>query len=66
MRSGVPKDFEELIVTPDDTKWFETFKTPIFDESNNVVGTTGFLRDISERKKLKRLKRSLSQWSVMS
>jgi PAS domain S-box-containing protein len=56
MKTGVQKSIEELIVTPEGTKWFETFKTPIFDENNKVIGTTGFSRDISERKKIEQMK----------
>jgi len=31
--------------------WTETFKTPVIDENGNVLGTTGFARDITGRKK---------------
>ncbi len=34
-----------------DNKWHETFKSPIFDENNKVVGITGISLEISERKK---------------
>ena len=30
--------------------WSETFKTPIIDSSGNVLGTTGYALDITERK----------------
>ena len=30
--------------------WFETFKSPIFNNRDEVTGTAGFARDISERK----------------
>lgn len=33
------------------THWVETFKTPIIDKQGNVLGTVGFARDITERKK---------------
>ena len=32
--------------------WVSTFKTPVFDEKGNVVGTTGLARDITERRRL--------------
>lgn len=32
--------------------WVETFKTPIIDKHGNVLGTTGFARDITERKNI--------------
>ena len=31
------------------TKWSETFKTPIFDSQNIIVGVTGISRDITQR-----------------
>ncbi len=30
--------------------WLETFKAPVIDEDDTVLGTVGFARDISERK----------------
>nr|MBP7687395.1 PAS domain-containing protein [Thermoflexales bacterium] len=41
---------EEPIVEHGQTQWFETVKTPILDEAGRVLGTTGFARDITERK----------------
>jgi diguanylate cyclase (GGDEF)-like protein/PAS domain S-box-containing protein len=32
--------------------WVETFKMPIIGKNNNVLGTTGFARDITERKQM--------------
>lgn len=43
--------FEERIEDSSETAWFETFKTPIFNEIGDVVGTAGSARDITERKK---------------
>jgi len=51
MKSGKPYTVEELISEKGAVKWFETFKAPIFDEQGRIVGTTGYSRDISERKK---------------
>lgn len=31
-------------------QWIETIKTPIFNEAEDVIGTTGIARDITERK----------------
>ncbi|MBN1599440.1 MAG: PAS domain S-box protein [Bacteroidales bacterium] len=33
-----------------DGKWFETFKAPIFDSNNNVIGITGIALEITKRK----------------
>ncbi|NLX01205.1 MAG: PAS domain S-box protein [Syntrophomonadaceae bacterium] len=32
--------------------WFSTFKTPVFDQEGNVIGTTGISRDITESRRL--------------
>ena len=42
---------EELVFDRGETKWFETFKTPIFDKNREVIGTSGYARDITERKR---------------
>jgi len=34
-----------------DLAWFETIKTPLFNDQGKVVGTTGLARDITERKR---------------
>lgn len=47
-RHTVPS--EELITGPEGAKWHETFKSPVFDNKGNVVGTVGLSRDMTERK----------------
>jgi len=44
------KRFEETIFDRGQAKWFETFKTPVFDEAGNVIGSAGYAQDITERK----------------
>lgn len=57
METGKQISTEEQIASADGTyKWYETFKTPVFDENNNVVGTAGFARDITEQKEVERMK----------
>ena len=41
---------EEPICDGGVTKWFETFKNPVVDEKGEVIGTTGFARDVTDRK----------------
>ena len=51
MQSGKRRLIEEQLVDKDgNTLWIETVKTPIFDESNQVIGTTGIAHNITERK----------------
>lgn len=50
MKGGKPRSIVEPIFDKGETKWFETFKTPIFNKQGVVIGTTGYSRDISERK----------------
>jgi PAS domain S-box-containing protein len=46
------KHIEEAAFNGNDTFWVETFKTPIIDANDKVLGTVGFANDITERKKL--------------
>ncbi len=41
---------DELIEGLDGARWHEAYKTPIYNDKNEVVGTTGFARDITESK----------------
>jgi PAS domain S-box-containing protein len=50
INSREPIKAEELIIDNHKETWFETFKTPIISELGNVIGTTGYSFDISERK----------------
>jgi PAS domain S-box-containing protein len=51
MRSGKPCMVEEPISDKGEVRWFETFKAPITDNQGTVIGTTGYSRDITERKR---------------
>lgn len=50
MQSRSQKIIEEPIATEEGVKWFEAFKTPIINEKNEVVGTTGVAKDITDRR----------------
>ncbi|HPO48906.1 MAG TPA: PAS domain S-box protein, partial [Spirochaetota bacterium] len=52
MRNKMKKNVEETVNDEGDRKWFETYKAPRFDENGNVIGTVGYSRDISDRKKM--------------
>ena len=51
MKSGQSCAVEEPISDQGEVKWFETFKTPVRDEHGRVIGTTGYSRDITARKR---------------
>lgn len=55
------KVVEEPILEGDRTHWFETFKSPIVNEQGEVIGTVGYSRDISERKRAEEDRRKLEQ-----
>ena len=57
MESKQPCIVEEHISDRGERKWFETFKAPIVDKHGAVIGTTGYSRDISERRKAEELLR---------
>jgi two-component system sensor histidine kinase/response regulator len=50
METGITSILEEAIFDKGETKWFETFKSPVLDGQGTVLGTTGYARDITERK----------------
>lgn len=56
MQSGQQTNIEEKILGINGIQWYETFKTPVFDEEGQIIGTTGFSRDITERKEVDRIK----------
>ncbi|MDB2562922.1 EAL domain-containing protein, partial [Sulfurimonas sp.] len=48
--SGKPKNVEEELQNKDERIWIETYKSPV-SLGANVIGTVGYARDITERKK---------------
>jgi PAS domain S-box-containing protein len=52
MRSRQQMRFEDAISEGKTTRWIESFKTPVIDKKGNLLGITGFARDITERKQV--------------
>ncbi len=50
MAARQQKHVEESAFDGKNTHWVETFKTPIIDVHDNVLGTVGFAMDVTERK----------------
>ncbi|MGA2227031.1 MAG: PAS domain S-box protein, partial [Syntrophobacteraceae bacterium] len=50
LTKGAPIALEETICDQGEIKWFETFKTPVLNEDGQILGTSGYARDITERK----------------
>ncbi len=50
MRTGLQECYEDFIRTGNERKWSETYKSPIFDENGNIIGTTGLSRDVTDNK----------------
>ncbi len=62
MRTGKKKRLEEPLVTKNgNLVWVETIKSPIFNDRNEVVGTTGIARDITERRQMEETLRQVSR-----
>lgn len=60
MRSGKRKVLEERLADKEGkVQWIETIKTPIYNEKNEIVGTTGIARDITERKQVQERQREV-------
>ena len=52
MTSRQQMRIEESISEVGGVHWMEIFRTPVVDESGKVLGTTGFARDVTERKQI--------------
>ena len=51
LKSGKPLEVEEAISEKGEMKWFETFKAPVCGSQEIAIGTTGYSREITERKR---------------
>ena len=67
MQAGRPIVVEELIEDKNEPKWFETFKTAIRDSHGNIIGSTGYSRDITERKRMETaLRESEAEFRILA
>ena len=69
MRTGVPvlNIEEELHPDDDNVRYYSASKYPLYDKDNNIVGTWGITRDITETKKLeKELERSYHKVELLA
>ncbi len=51
MKNGKSVGVEETIFDKGEYRWFETFKTPVKDNAGKIIGSTGYARDITVRKR---------------
>ena len=69
MRTGKPvlNAEEELYLDEDTVKYFSASKYPLYDKNNEIVGTWGISRDITEQKKLElELERSYHKMELLA
>jgi PAS domain S-box-containing protein len=65
MNSGHDKTVEEPIVGRGGKRWIETYKKPVISPEGQILGTVGFARDITERKRMEQaLEASEQRWQL--
>lgn len=66
LQSRTPKYSESVIDSGDRRHWFEAWTAPVLDEDGGLLGTVGYARDISERKRVEAaLARSRDQFAML-
>lgn len=66
LQSRAPKYSESVIDSGDRRQWFEAWTAPVLDEDGGLLGTVGYTRDISERKRVEAaLARSRDQFAML-
>lgn len=61
MQSGVTSMVEEQYIIHGTETWVSTIKTPIRDDTGNIIGILGIFHDISEKKKTESLIRRFNE-----
>lgn len=51
MTTGKSLSVEEQITNRGERRWIETYKAPVVDRNGELLGTVGFARDISDRRR---------------
>jgi diguanylate cyclase (GGDEF)-like protein/PAS domain S-box-containing protein len=51
VESGKSRSVEEQIRVGDEMRWFETYKAAVTDRQGDLLGTVGFARDITNRRR---------------
>jgi PAS domain S-box-containing protein len=49
LKKGKVKLVKENILDKDQMKWFETFKAPVYNHENELLGTIGYAMDITDK-----------------
>ena len=57
METGYQQTIQEVIPAGEEPRWFETFRSPVYDRSANLIGTTGLSHDITERRRAEQVLR---------
>lgn len=58
---GQQKFIEETVIDGENERYFVTFKNPIFDDNGQIIGTTGFSVEVTERKKTEEKLKKVSE-----
>ena len=66
MKERKQRIFEEYTIYKGKKIYSETIKRPIIDDRGNVLGTAGFTRDITERKKMEEKIKNLAYYDTLT
>lgn len=61
IKTGIPFSIEEEIVLPDRNIFAKTYKAPLFNAENKIIGTIGFVHDLTKQRQLEQQNKKLLQ-----